>query len=351
MAIVAHRGDLAARLKGRLRLIRARVEGRDALIDAVRQANATRDPHAVAAWLVEQATQWVPVQCWAVLAPDVGGHLVVLAQAGSRSDSGPSLSAASSWVMRHGVELFSADLARDDRVARGASGAAIALPLVSRQRTIGALVGLDRGSSAVPALGPSLTASLRILLEPAAIALDNSLALEKAEALSVTDDLTRLYNSRYLNQVLRRETKRAARSGWALSLLFVDLDDFKSVNDTYGHLAGGQALTEAAVVIRESARETDVTARFGGDEFTVVLPETDREGALFVAERMRDRLREFTFLASMGLSVHLSASIGVATLPDVAGSAEELLRAADMAMYKVKGSGKDGIYVAQDPLS
>ena len=91
---------------------------------------------------------------------------------------------------------------------------------------------------------------MRSILEPPAIALDNALALQKAEALSVTDDLTRLYNSRYLNLVLRRESKRASRSGRPLSLLFLDLDGFKQVNDTHGHLAGSKALVEAGVIIR-----------------------------------------------------------------------------------------------------
>ena len=102
--------------------------------------------------------------------------------------------------------------------------------------------------------------------------------MQRAEALSVTDDLTQLYNSRYLSQVLRRETKRASRSGRPLSLLFIDLDGFKGVNDTHGHLAGSAALVEAAAVIRISARETDIVARFGGDEFALVLPDTGTRG-------------------------------------------------------------------------
>ncbi len=147
--------------------------------------------------------------------------------------------------------------------------------------------------------------------------------------------------------MLRREAKRASRSGRPVSLLFLDLDGFKQVNDTYGHLAGSKALVESAAVIRGCARETDVVARFGGDEFSLILPDTGREGAVAVAERIGERLRAGRFLSSDGLSVHLTASIGVATLPDVAGSAEELIRAADKAMYLVKARGKNGIHVAE----
>ncbi len=129
-------------------------------------------------------------------------------------------------------------------------------------------------------------------------------------------------------------------------MLFLDLDGFKSVNDNHGHLCGSKALVEAGAVIKGCARETDVVARFGGDEFALILPDTSPEGAMAVAMRIRDRIRAFSFLASDGLTVRLTASIGVATLPDVAESADELLRAADTAMYQVKAAGKDGIHVA-----
>jgi diguanylate cyclase (GGDEF)-like protein len=325
------------------------VQRRDALIEAVREANATLDPRKVGEWLVEQANAWIPAPCWAVLAHDMTGQLNVVADAGLNPGLAPSVWSAAHWVMRHGVELAVADLAKDTRGAAGASGTALAFPLFCRNRTVGVLVGLDPlPSSTAPALGPSVLMALRSLLEPSAIALDNALALQKAEALSVTDDLTRLYNSRFLNLVLRREAKRASRSGRPVSLLFLDLDGFKQVNDNHGHLAGSKALVEAAAIIRGCARETDVVARFGGDEFSLILPDTGTEGAAAVASRIRERLSAARFLASDGLAVHLTASVGVATLPDVADTAEELLRAADTAMYRVKAAGKDGIHVAQE---
>ena len=170
------------------------------------------------------------------------------------------------WVLRYADVFGAKDLATDKRVLGAHGGAAIAVPLICRGRAVGALVGVERvAASRDPILRPPALAALRVVLEPAAIALDNALQLQRAEALSVTDDLTQLYNLEYLSQVLRRETKRASRSGRPLSLLFLDLDGFKSVNDGHGHLAGSQALVEAATVIRASARETDMVARFGGD--------------------------------------------------------------------------------------
>jgi diguanylate cyclase (GGDEF)-like protein len=263
---------------------------------------------------------------------------------------GPAVYAIAKWVMSRGQEFAAPDLKRDSRLADPTVGAVLAFPLSCRGRRVGALIALDRAPSArEPRLSPTMLRAVRILLEPASVALDNALLLKRAEALSVTDDLTHLYNSRYLNLVLRRETKRASRSGRPLSLLFIDLDGFKGVNDTHGHLFGSRALVEAAAVIRQSARETDVVSRFGGDEFALVLPDTGGEGAFAVGERIRERIAAHKFLAADGLDIHLTGSVGVATLPDVAASAEELVQAADKAMYQVKESGKNGIQAAIAP--
>src|SRR6185295_16443063 len=171
--------------------------------------------------------------CWAVVCADQAGQLSVLADRGLPPDMGPAVFAIAEWVMARGQEFVTADLTRDSRVTDPAAGAVLAFPLSCRRRRIGALVALDRvASTREPRLSAPMLRAVRVLLEPAAVALDNAVLLKRAEALSVTDDLTHLYNSRYLNQVLRRETKRASRSGRPLSLLFIDLDGFKSVNDT-----------------------------------------------------------------------------------------------------------------------
>lgn len=328
----------------------------------VREANATLDPARVADVIAAHAAEWLPIAAWLVLASEGVRDARVLASRGAWKGTDVSARAVAAWVIRNGAPFASADLTKDRRISekrgrlvvsrdgrrpRVRAHATITIPLVCRGRIFGAVVGFDRRpASREPAIAPSVQRMIEVVLEPAAVALENALRIARAEALSVTDDLTSLYNSRYLSQVLRRETKRATRNGRPLSLLFIDLDGFKSVNDRHGHLCGSKALVEAAAVIRHSARETDMIARYGGDEFALLLPDTGSDGAKAVGERIRERVAAHRFLESEGLAVRLTASVGVATLPDVATSVEALVRAADMAMYRVKGRGKNGIAVA-----
>ena len=345
--------DLAARLRQGADVLHDRLNRRDTLVELIRSVNATLEPRRVADALLAHVYGWFPAGCLAVAvtAPDGPQRFVLIAERGPCQQYAEGLIGVGRWVTEHNEEFMSANLDADRRVPLGAAASVAAFPLRCRARTIGALIVLDPTPSIlVPELPAPLLSSLRIMLEAPALALDATMHLQRAEALSVTDDLTGLYNSRYLNQVLRRESKRASRSGRPLSLLFIDLDGFKNVNDKHGHLCGSRALVEAASVIRSCARETDMSARFGGDEFAVVLPDTGSEGAVAVAERVRDRIFEYHFLASDGLQIRLTSSVGVATLPDVAASAEELIKAADMAMYRVKDGGKNGVILATEQV-
>jgi diguanylate cyclase (GGDEF)-like protein len=343
--------DLASRLRPLQRALRRRLSRADVLADVVREVNSTLDPERVADAIVNHACEWLPAPVWVVYAIDNAGVRTFGAR-GLTAALEPSLVAVGQWVLKHGVTCGAADVGADDRFGGGANAAAIAFPLECRGKTVGALVGLDKGPAArEPRMAPATQVALLSALEPGAIALDNALRVQRAEALSVTDDLTQLYNSRYLSQVLRRETKRASRSGRPLSLLFIDLDGFKSINDTHGHLYGSRALVEAAGLIRLSARETDVVSRFGGDEFALILPDTGSDGAAAVGERIRERVAAHRFLQGDGLTIHLTVSVGVATLPDVAASTEGLIQAADEAMYHVKDHGKNGIYIAGSEIS
>jgi diguanylate cyclase (GGDEF)-like protein len=330
--------------------MRPRLVTRSALAHVLQSTHATLDPRRVAEFLVSWAATWWPVPVWAVVTTDVDGQIKLLGGHGLTETLAHVAQAVGGRIM-HGSENFaSRDLSHDSRVPGPTPAvSAVGFLLRGREAPIGALVGLDRKTSAAePQIVAGVQEAWAALLGPGALALENALIVERAEELSVTDDLTRLYNSRFLNLSLRRETKRAVRTSRALSLLFIDLDGFKAVNDTYGHMYGSRALVEAAAVIRTSARETDMVARFGGDEFAVILPETARDGAIMVAERIRDRIAAHSFLTADLLDVRLTASVGIATLPDVAASAEELMQAADKAMYKVKVSGKNGIHLAAD---
>jgi len=164
---------------------------------------------------------------------------------------------------------------------------------------------------------------------------------QRTEHEAVTDGLTGLYNHAFLTQSLRREVNRARRHDLTFSLLMFDLDNFKQVNDTRGHLEGDRVLVKSAALIRESLRDIDVPARYGGEEFSVILPETPRAGARLAAERIRARVEEHFKKPKRGLAVTISG--GIATFPEDAGSAEDMLRRADEALYRSKAAGKNRI--------
>jgi diguanylate cyclase (GGDEF)-like protein len=184
------------------------------------------------------------------------------------------------------------------------------------------------------------------LCEQANGALENALLYSQAKILTITDDLTSVFNYRYLNNILDRELVRAQRLNSSMSVLFLDLDSFKKVNDHHGHLLGSKILVELAVLLKSAVRKVDAVARYGGDEYIIVLTDTNSKGAMIVAERIRQMVEDHVFLEKESYNIKLTVSIGVASYPEHGVSKIELLHLADEAMYKGKYGRKNVVYVA-----
>jgi diguanylate cyclase (GGDEF)-like protein len=182
-----------------------------------------------------------------------------------------------------------------------------------------------------------------VFSELAALAIDNGEIRRRLEAEVITDHLTALYNHRYFHERLAEEVRRANRQHGSVSLIVYDIDDFKRVNDTYGHLAGDQVLQGVASVTRETCRMEDVICRIGGEEFAVILPGTPLSEAALLAERLREGIPR---VAMPGIG-QITVSAGVAVGPLHASSPRELMACADMALLDAKGAGKDQIRVFQ----
>jgi diguanylate cyclase (GGDEF)-like protein len=341
---------------------RAMLDARDAtarmraLTAIVRLTGSELDPHRIIDVAMERVGEFRNLRAWLFLLADPEQGLLTVertcgegmgAMKGKRLAIGEGV-AGRAAQRRQPVILDDAgagDASVPDLPKSLPARSMLAVPLLSRGRLIGVLVAVDRLRAGHFTNQDARLLSL--LLEPAAVAIDNALLLKKSEELSVTDDLTKLYNSRYLNATLRREVERSKRYRTPVSLIFLDLDGFKNVNDQHGHLWGSRTLVEVGRVIGSTVREIDVVARFGGDEFTVILPQTGPEGAAIIAERIRQKIAETTFLASYRLEVRITASLGIASFPDHGRSKDDLLARADQAMYLVKGRGKNGVALAE----
>ncbi len=179
--------------------------------------------------------------------------------------------------------------------------------------------------------------------------LANCLRMERVRELVIKDDQTDSYNRRHLDSFLAEEVERARRYGTVLSVIFLDLDNLKEVNSLYGHAAGSRALRELARRVMLAVRGSDKLFRYGGDEFCVVLPETDTVGALELAERLRQTIAARPFELDGGQETSLTASFGLACFPLHGDSTASLMAAADRAMCRVKKSGKNSIGVGSEP--
>ena len=214
----------------------------------------------------------------------------------------------------------------------------VCVPIVFAGHTLGVLEMVNPR-----ALDKSSIALLTLVSDYLAIAMENTRRYRELRDMAIRDSLTGLYNQRHLYRSLEALIEKCNAHGGYFSLIFMDIDDFKTVVDTQGHLNGSRTLREVAQTIQGCLGETSFAIAYGGDEFVVVLPDTDSIHAAETAREIREAIKAATFLTRWGRNVQVTASFGVATFPDHAVDLKALLALADQAMFRVKNTGKDRV--------
>ena len=252
------------------------------------------------------------------------------------------------WVAANGKPLLINDAQHDERLARHIDGtvsfttrSVICVPMKMKDKVVGVIELIN--SLEDNHYEDADLVLLSAIADYAAIAIENAKNYERLCELVVTDELTGLFNAAHFNDIFDRELAYAKRYNTQLSLVFFDLDHFKIVNDTYGHLVGSRLLNEVGGLVKRNIRMPDYAARFGGDEFVILLPNTGMEQACCMVSNLRLILKEHPFYSDEGERIGVTASFGISTFPDNATSKVELMRIADEAMYAVKEESRDGI--------
>jgi diguanylate cyclase (GGDEF)-like protein len=255
------------------------------------------------------------------------------------------------WVAQNGETVVVPDTAKDtrffgqvDEKTKTETQSIVAVPVMFRDTCLGVI-------ELINCMGPDGFDNrdlklLEALADFAAIALENARHVKRIHELTITDDCTTLYNARHMGFILDTEIYRSQRYNYEFSLVFIDLDHFKQVNDTHGHLVGSRLLAEIGNALKNKCRLIDFAFRYGGDEFVLLLPQTSKDNALNVARRLHKMIRESVWLASEGLNIKVTTSLGVASYPVDSRSKEGLLHLADEAMYLVKNTSRDSVAAA-----
>jgi diguanylate cyclase (GGDEF)-like protein len=334
---------------------------RDLLVfhNVARALTSSLDRDTILRAIMQQMEQFFEPETWSLLLMDeVNRELyyavaVGHAEADLREVRVPIGKGIAGWVAEHGESLIVPEVDQDPRFAGAAREkvagttlrvrSAICMPLRSRLQTLGVIQLIN---CRLDTLSDYTISFLHVLCDYAAIAIENARAVERIQELTITDDCTGLYNVRYLYRQLEAEIERARRFHSAFSLIFIDLDHFKKVNDLHGHLVGSQLLADVGQVLKAQVRGVDSVFRYGGDEFTVLLPESDKLAAQETAARLHRALREKMFEIDGCPPLNVRASFGVATYPEDGETVHDIIRSADTMMYLVKGLTRDNVAVA-----
>jgi len=255
------------------------------------------------------------------------------------------------WVAQHGEAVVVPDTSKDtrffgkvDEKTKMETQSIVAVPVKFRDTCLGVIELINCfGPEGFDARDLNL---LEALADFAAIALENARHVKRIHELTITDDCTTLYNARHMGFILETEIYRSQRYNYEFSLVFIDLDHFKEVNDTHGHLIGSKLLAEIGSALKTHCRLIDFAFRYGGDEFVILLPQTAKENSLNVARRLHKMIRETPWLEQAGMKVRITPSVGVASYPVDSKTKEGLLHLADEAMYLVKNTNRDSVAAA-----
>lgn len=325
--------------------------------DVAKALTSSLDLDSILQTIMEKMAEYFQPDTWSLLMVDEQREELYFAIAvGSAAEALKNVrlkvgEGIAGWVAKNGEQLIVPDVMNDPRFAKRIdemtkweTRSIICVPLRSKHRVLGViqLVNVD-----MQHFGDQEVFFLQSLCDYAAIAIENARAVEKIQELTITDDCTGLFNARHLYKTLESEVYRSSRFGYEFSVLFIDLDHFKQVNDTHGHLIGSKLLSEIGYLIKAQLRLIDYAFRYGGDEFVVLLPQTSKDAALIVGRRLRDSLRASQFCAEEGLNLNVRASIGLATYPHDAKTPHDIIRQADEMMYLVKNTTRDNIGIAQ----
>jgi diguanylate cyclase (GGDEF)-like protein len=325
--------------------------------DVAKALTSSLDLDSILQTIMEKMAEYFRPDTWSLLmVDDERDELYFAIAVGSASEALKNLrlkvgEGIAGYVAKNGERLIVPDVMTDPRFAKRIdemtkweTRSIVCFPVRSRLRVLGViqLVNVD-----MEHFGDQEIFFLQSLCDYAAIAIENARAVEKIQELTITDDCTGLYNARHLYKTLETEVYRSSRFGYEFTVVFIDLDHFKQVNDTHGHLIGSKLLSEIGYLIKAQLRLIDFAFRYGGDEFVVLLPQTGKDQALVVAKRLRDSLRTSMFCREEGLDLNVRASMGVATYPHDAKTPHDIIRQADEMMYLVKNTSRDNIGIAQ----
>jgi diguanylate cyclase (GGDEF)-like protein len=239
--------------------------------------------------------------------------------------------------------LLQRALSSGESFAADAEAGMIVIPLQVEDDLVGVIkLPIAPGDS----VDAEATANVSRYIGAVASVLGNIYQLTRSQDLAMRDDLTKAFNRRFFESYLDEEIERSRRYGSLFSIIFLDLDELKNVNDFYGHLTGSRTLQEVAKRILAAVRGIDKVVRFGGDEFCIILPQTDQEQAVAVANRVRKAMISSAYHLEPNIDISITASFGIATYPTHAIAKDDLVRQADLAMYRVKSTTKNAIGVA-----